>query len=403
MLIDPSSSLDIDSAAESTADLGTGTVALDQATRLHQQIAQLRAIDTPGFLAELRQLRSEIDSQLGEADLLHLRKIENWGRLATLIGVLTAWICPNPLSMIALALGRNTRWLLMHHIGHRGYDRVPGVPKRYTSRFFARGWRRYVDWPDWLTPEAWKQEHNVLHHSHTGEDRDPDLLERNTSALRNSGLPMPLRTLLICLLGLIWKPAYFLPSALHGLHSKEPKGPAGELSLDRESKLEMVFDGYLPYLLLQFVMFPALYLLLGPWFAFSALINSLGAELLCNLHMFLVISPSHTGPDVWRFDGKPVNKSERTVRQVIGSVNYLTGGDRNDYLHLWLNYQIEHHIWPDLPMLKYQQIQPRVEALCAKYGVPYLQEDLFTRFRKMLAVTTGRANMLNQASDEGST
>jgi hypothetical protein len=28
-------------------------------------------------------------------------------------------------------------------------------------------------------------------------------------------------------------------------------------------------------------------------------------------------------------------------------------GNLNDFAHLWLNYQIEHHLWPDLPMLKY--------------------------------------------------
>ena len=46
---------------------------------------------------------------------------------------------PNPISMALLSLGRGTRWMLMHHIGHRGYDRVPNVPAKYTSKVFARG------------------------------------------------------------------------------------------------------------------------------------------------------------------------------------------------------------------------------------------------------------------------
>ncbi|HEY9841530.1 MAG TPA: fatty acid desaturase [Candidatus Obscuribacterales bacterium] len=356
-------------------------------------VAGLRRIDTAGFLRELGQLRAEIDAQLGEEDLRHLRKLENWGHLATGIGMLTAGLGPNLLSMAALSLGRSTRWLLMHHIGHRGYDRVPGVPKRYTSRFFARGWRRFIDWPDWMTPESWNYEHNVLHHTHTGEIHDPDLLERNAAKVRSMGLPLPLRELIICALGTIWKPAYYLPSNLHALHQKGPKGPEGEYSLDSESILELIFDGYLPYLLLQFVVFPALYLPAGPWSAYSALINSIVAELLANFHGFLVVAPNHTGEDVWRFDSKPASKGERMLRQVIGSVNYVTGGDLNDYLQFWLNYQIEHHIWPDLPMLRYQQVQPRVEALCARYGVPYLQESVFVRFKKMLDVTVGRTSM----------
>jgi len=40
-------------------------------------------------------------------------------------------------------------------------------------------------------------------------------------------------------------------------------------------------------------------------------------------------------------------------------------------------------------MLAYRRVQPKVKALCAKYGVPYVQEGVFTRFRKMLAVAVG--------------
>jgi len=32
------------------------------------------------------------------------------------------------------------------------------------------------------------------------------------------------------------------------------------------------------------------------------------------------------------------------LRAVIGSANYKTGGDLNDFFHGWLNYQIEHHM-----------------------------------------------------------
>ena len=35
-------------------------------------------------------------------------------------------------------------------------------------------------------------------------------------------------------------------------------------------------------------------------------------------------------------------------------VNFNTGSDANDFMHGWLNYQIEHHMFPDLSMLSYQ-------------------------------------------------
>jgi fatty acid desaturase len=351
-------------------------------------------LDMDGFLQELQALRAEMDAALGEDDLQHLYKIESWGHIAHTVGVLTAGLGPNLLSIAGLSLSRTTRWLLMHHIGHRGYDRVPGIPKRYTSKYFARGWRRLIDWPDWMTPESWNYEHNVLHHSHTGEVTDPDLLERNTEKIRNSNLPMPVRYALMLALGVVWKPFYYAPSNVHAIHSKgAAKGPAGEYMLDRDGIMELILDNYAPYVLLQFVIFPTLFLPAGPYAVFSAGVNSLLAELVANFHSFLVVGPNHTGEDLPRFHSKPANKGERMLRQIIGSVNYQCGDDLTDFLLFWLNYQIEHHIWPDLPMLRYQQVQPKVKALCEKYGVPYLQEDVFTRFRKMLDVTTGATSM----------
>jgi len=40
----------------------------------------------------------------------------------------------------------------------------------------------------------------------------------------------------------------------------------------------------------------------------------------------------------------------------------------NDFLHGWLNYQIEHHVWPSLSALSYQRAQPELKSICEKYG-----------------------------------
>ena len=98
----------------------------------------------------------------------------------------------------------------------------------------------------------------------------------------------------------------------------------------------------------------------------------------------------------WTLTARPASRGEYYARQVIGSTNYTCGGDLVDFAHLWLNYQIEHHLFPDMPMRKYQQMQPRVQALCAKHGVTYTQEGVFRRFRKMVAVIVGDARMARE-------
>ncbi|HRI72036.1 MAG TPA: fatty acid desaturase, partial [Polyangium sp.] len=132
---------------------------------------------------------------------------------------------------------------------------------------------------------------------------------------------------------------------------------------------------------------------LGPWSAFSAFCNSVMAEALSNLHTFAVIVPNHSGDDIYRFEDRPASRAEHVLRQIIGSVNFDTGGDLNDFAHFWLNYQIEHHIWPDIPMRQYQIVQPKVRALCEKYGIPYVQENVFTRVKKMLDIAVGNTTM----------
>ena len=119
------------------------------------------------------------------------------------------------------------------------------------------------------------------------------------------------------------------------------------------------------------------------------------AEALTNVHTFAIIAPNHAGDDVYRFDTPAKGRAELYVRQVAGSANYATGGDVRDFLQGFLNYQIEHHLFPTLSPRKYQQMQPRVKAICAKYGVPYVQQSVFRRVKKLVDVMVGNTSMLH--------
>jgi fatty acid desaturase len=271
------------------------------------------------------------------------------------------------------------------------------VPARYTSKVFARGWRRFVDWPDWMVPEAWIYEHNVLHHSHTGHDADPDLIERNTKWVH--GLPRPFRWAVLAGLTATWRASYYAQNTLEELMARGGKEPAMS-----ELTKALVWRCWLPYAGFQFVGLPLLYAPLGAPAMTSVLLNSLAADVLTNIHTYLVVGPNHAGDDLYRFDDKPASKAERLVRQVLGTVNYRVGSegglfgtrvgrDLVDMAHLWLNYQIEHHIYPDLPMLSYQRFQPRIREVCERHGLPYVQQSVFARFAKMARNFIGDTKM----------
>lgn len=360
-------------------------------------------MNVSGFCSDIEQLKVETYKSLSESDFHHMRKIERWGRLATVIGYLTAWIVPNLLSAFALSLGQFTRWLLAHHIMHKGYDRVPGVPARYTSKCFARGRRRFIDWFDWLEPAAWDYEHNILHHYYTGEKEDPDLVEKHISFLRRLRLPKAFKYLVLAFAAMTWKFTYYAPNTVSVIHPKTGKRLSKEhivfitiknaLDFRRPHVRQLWLKGYLPYGSFHFIIVPLLFFPLGEQAILYVFINKLLAEIITNIHSFLVIGPNHTADDLHHFDFHYASKEEFYVTQVLGSANYSCGKDWMDYLSCWLNYQIEHHIFPDLPMSKYQEIQPKIKALCLKHSIPYRQESVFRRFKRMIDVCVGTTSM----------
>ncbi|HHO59765.1 MAG TPA: fatty acid desaturase [Thiotrichales bacterium] len=365
-------------------------------------------IDRKQLAEDISAIQKEVIAETDPlADMRHLRKMEWWGRLCTLLGYATAWLLPNPVSALLISQGIFTRWTMVTHpVSHRSYDNSPAVPKRFTSQGFARGWRRFLDWGDWIHPQAWSHEHNRLHHYNLGEATDPDHLQYNMRWLRQSKTPMWLRYCIVALFACFWKAAYYSPKALmewRKARAKKNGEPALTTFFSREAwsffsahGRELWFGNLLPYIGFRFVLIPALFFPLGQQAMLFVLINSLLAEALTNLHAFLVIVPNHAGDDVPLFQASTDSKGEFFFRQIVGSVNYPAGSDGLDFFHGGLNYQIEHHLWPKMSLCQYRRAQPRVRELCERKGIPYIQESVFRRLKKAVDIMVGRTSMLEQ-------
>ncbi|MEE9342723.1 MAG: fatty acid desaturase [Gammaproteobacteria bacterium] len=360
-----------------------------------------------------KQLADDIDAikkTIGDPtfeDFQHLKKVERWGRFSAFLGYSMAWIFPlNLLGAFLISIGNISRWAnVAHPVLHGAYDKVPGIPKRYTSKGFARGaWRRVIDWLDWIEPAAWDYEHNKMHHYNLGEAADPDNIEINMQWLRNSRLPIWLRYLIVITFAGMWKAAYYAPNTVKILSNAERRreGKQEHSSFFRlDAWNPFVGDGYrlwfhcyLPYIGFRFVLMPLLFLPLGMGAVINVLFASLLAEMLANLHSFLVIIPNHSAADIYRFEESSSSRGEFYLRQIIGTVNYKSGSDFIDFLHGWLNYQIEHHLFPALPLNHYQQMQTKVKEICAKHNLPYRQEGVFKRLRMTLELMVGKTDLL---------
>jgi len=276
-------------------------------------------------------------------------------------------------------------------------------------------------------------EHNNLHHYRLGELDDPDLVERNLAFVRELNVPTFAKYGAVAFLMGTWKWFYYAPNTYKELVIAEMRRRGEVVTEAMGSKEAFTLKYFLepasmrqghkwysfrhffakvvgPYLVGHFFLLPLPVLAAGfvvggqgpagwalgaLWYQ-HAVFNLLLADVATNVHAFVTIATNHAGEDLYQFSSSCApNSGTFFLRQVISSANFRTGGDNNDFMHGWLNYQVEHHLWPQLSALSYQKAQPEVAALCAQYGVPYVQESVWIRLRKTVDIMVGKASMRN--------
>lgn len=364
-----------------------------------------QSVDRVALAHDIDNIYQQALPDFGAEDFKHLKKMERWGRVCSILGYATAWICPNPISALLISQGSFTRWTqVAHPILHKAFDKDKQADPLYKSKSFAKGWRRFIDWPDWMTPDGWHYEHNLLHHYSLGETVDPNNAQHNMQWLRQSSLPMWQRYVIVFFFSGIWKIIYYTPRTHKELYLNQFRKQG--LPEPVVSRLQawspfcpvgaaLWQKSILPYAGYRFGLLPLLFLPIGVFASINVFINSLFAEILTNMHTFLVMIPNHAGEDIMTFDEKSNSKGEFYLRQILGSVNYPTGSDTNDFFYGWLNYQIEHHLWPNLPLRQYQKIQPAVKAVCEKHQIPYCQQSVFKRILNAADIMVGKTSMQN--------
>lgn len=120
----------------------------------------------------------------------------------------------------------------------------------------------------------------------------------------------------------------------------------------------------------------ALFLVMSPGKAAVFLSVQLAAY---GLYMGGAFSPNHTGMPI-----VPANvKIDFLRRQVLMSRN-VTGGWLIHFMLGGLNYQIEHHLFPNMPRPNLRRVQPMVRDVCAENRIPYTEKRLFASYRIVL-------------------
>jgi fatty acid desaturase len=102
-------------------------------------------------------------------------------------------------------------------------------------------------------------------------------------------------------------------------------------------------------------------------------LGNLLANTMRNLWTYSIIFCGHFTENAETFTPKDIEnetKAEWYLRQLKGSSN-LEGSKLFYLMSGHLSQQIEHHMFPDIPANRYEEIAPRLKALCEQYGQHY--------------------------------
>ncbi|MYW92372.1 acyl-CoA desaturase [Amycolatopsis rubida] len=119
----------------------------------------------------------------------------------------------------------------------------------------------------------------------------------------------------------------------------------------------------------------AVFLVLSPGLAVTFVVVH---QALWGVYMGCSFAPNHKGMPT--MTGQPVDFLRR---QVLTSRN-IRGGKVVDFVLGGLNYQIEHHLFPNMPRPHLRRAQPIVERFCRSHGIPYAQTGLLHSYRQVL-------------------
>jgi NADPH-dependent stearoyl-CoA 9-desaturase len=97
------------------------------------------------------------------------------------------------------------------------------------------------------------------------------------------------------------------------------------------------------------------------------------ANLIRNVWSHAIIFCGHFPDQTYTFSQEETEDETRGgwyVRQLTGAANI----DGSPLFHLIsgnLSYQVEHHLYPDMPSSRYSEIAPKIRDICERYELPY--------------------------------
>ena len=340
-------------------------------TEIESPLTRLTDAQIDELGRELDAIHDEVFGDLGDRDARYIKSmIEMHRRLVVAARVLLFFSRYRPAlvagtTMLSLAkILENME--IGHYVMHGQWD---WMNDPYIN---SSSW----DWDSASTPEAWKHSHNYVHHTYTnirGKDKDLGYEIMRIDPHQR------------------WNPVYLLQPlynvvlmaffewgvAFHDLDFEAlRKGEKSKAQLKRE--LKGMATKARRQIVKDYVAFPALS---GRYWK-RTLVANFTANVVRNVWAHAIIFCGHFPDQTYTFSEDEVegeDKGRWYVRQLVGAAN-IEGSPLFHVISGNLGYQVEHHLYPDMPSTRYAEIAPRVRAICERYGLPYNSGPFFKQW-----------------------
>jgi fatty acid desaturase len=342
-----------------------------------KEFAHLTEADIESLGRELDAIRLDVEDSRGVRDARYIRRAIRAQRLLELGGRLAlfgsryrpAWLAGTAMLSLSKIIENME---LGHNVMHGQWDWMND------PEIHSMSW----EWDQTGPSEHWKRAHNYSHHTFTnivGMDSDVGfgiLRMTRDEEWRPINLLQPFANIILAA-------TFEWGIALHDLtFAAELEGAEkGQLNSQANKDFGRKIFRQVGK---DFLLFPVL---AGPAWK-STLTANAAANLVRNLWAYVVIFCGHFPDGAEKFtvdEYENETRHEWYLRQMLGSANFDSGKVMG-FMSGNLSYQIEHHLFPDLPSNRYPEIAVKVRALCEKYDLPYTTGSLAKQY--LLALRT---------------
>jgi linoleoyl-CoA desaturase len=258
---------------------------------------------------------------------------------------------------------------VMHDANHGGYSNKSWVNNMLGLSLNLVGGNAF----------NWKVQHNVLHHTYTNiHDVDEDISPRGVLRMTPYGPWKAMHRFQYLyawffygLLTLVWVVVKDFVRIIRyqkdGMIKKQKANYATEWAILLASKA--IYVGYI-------IVLPSFLLPIAWW---QVLIGFVAMHYVGGFILAIIFQPAHVidGTEYPLPDSEGKMENSWAIHQLLTTTNFANNNRILNWYVGGLNFQVEHHLFPNICHVHYRKLSPIVKKTAEEFGIPYKSEPTF--------------------------